>query len=322
MKSSIFDPTRWGCPALGVAFASLGAGCGNDLDPASRVNTLRVLAVRADLPYARPGETVSLDTLSHDPEGRTLTWGWAACENPEDSSTLGCVEALRRRAAHGDDVRLTTGDSLDRFTITVPGDALTRSPEPLPGRAVEGIVAVACPGTLEDQLESDTTPAHPLPFVCRDDRGRRLSTFDFVVGMKRVFVRAADRNANPEIARVTFDGKDWPDTRIPEVSACDKQTNTTDDCDPTLRHRIEVNATPENAESGTDETGESFEEQLVVQYYADDGTFADDVRVAASPKTEWVATPSARGKEVHFWLVLRDDRGGVSWAERRVHVAG
>lgn len=320
MKSFLFDPTRWGGPAL--VFASLATGCGNDFDPSSRVNTLRVLAVRADLPYAQPGDTVSLDTLSHDPDGRTLTWGWAVCENPEDASTLGCVEALRRRAARGEDVRLTTGESLDRFTVTIPDDALTRAPKPLPGRALEGVVAVACPGTLEDLIRTDTTPEDPLPFVCRDGRGRRLSTFDFVVGMKRIFVRGKDRNANPEIARVTWDGEDWPETHIPTVSACAKQTNKTDDCDAKLRHRVQVKATPESAESGTDETGESFEEQLVVQYYADDGTFADDVRIAASPETDWVAGPNARGKELHFWLVLRDDRGGVTWTERRVQVVG
>jgi 16S rRNA G966 N2-methylase RsmD len=38
--------------------------CSNGLDPASRVNTLRVLAVHADLPYAHPGESVALDALA------------------------------------------------------------------------------------------------------------------------------------------------------------------------------------------------------------------------------------------------------------------
>jgi hypothetical protein len=264
---------------------------------------------------------VSLTTLSHDPEGRTLTWGWAACENPEDSSALGCVEALRDRAERGEDVRLTTGDALDHFAIDVPGDALTRAPKPLPGRALEGIVAVACPGALDERLDAETSASAPLPFVCRDDHGARLSTFDFVVGTKRVFVRAKDRNENPDIARVTWDGKDWPETLVPVVPACGKQTNSADDCDGKLRHRVKVEATPGSVESGTDETGESFEEQLVVQYYAEDGTFSDDVRVADSPETEWVATPHARGSTVHFWLVLRDDRGGVTWTERQVQVA-
>src|SRR5215468_1314798 len=102
MKEKTFDPTRWGSPALLLAL--LVTACGNDFDPSSRVNTLRVLAVQADLPYAHPGDTVSLVTLAHDPDGRALDWGWAACDNPTDTSVLGCVEALRERAARGDDV--------------------------------------------------------------------------------------------------------------------------------------------------------------------------------------------------------------------------
>ena len=38
------------------------AACTSDFDPGSRVTSLRVLAVRADLPLAHPGEEVQLDT--------------------------------------------------------------------------------------------------------------------------------------------------------------------------------------------------------------------------------------------------------------------
>jgi hypothetical protein len=304
----------------GLACALTSVACSNGFEPASRVTQLRVLAVHADLPYAHPGETVALDALAHDPDGRTLTWGFATCEDPVDSSTLGCLEALRKRAAAGESVRLSTGEGLDHFTITIPDDALTHHPEPLPGRALLGVVTVVCPGTLEEEIVSETTAADPLPIVCRDDAGARLSSFDFVVGMKRVFVRESDRNANPEIERITFDGKEWPDTLVPVVRACGKQTNNPEGCAENLRHRIRVQPTPESTESGTDETGDPFEEQLVVQYYASDGTFGDGVRIAPRPETQWVATPGTRGAEVRFWLVVRDDRGGVTWAERRVSV--
>jgi hypothetical protein len=313
-------------PVAGAALACAltAVACSNDFDPASRITELRVLAVHADLPYAHPGETVALDALAYDPKGRTLTWGWATCEDPDDSSTLGCLEALRRRAAKGESVRLSTGEALDHFTVLVPDDALTRHPGPLPGHALLGVVAVACPGALDEELvvadPGKSPEGDPLPIVCRDEAGVRLSSFDFVVGMKRVFVREKDRNANPEIARITFDGKDWPDTLVPTVRACSKRTNSVDDCSENLRHRIRVEATPESTESGTDETGEAFEEQLIVQYYVTGGTFSDGIRIAGSPETEWVATAGTRGAEARFWLVVRDDRGGVTWAERRVQV--
>ncbi len=50
---------------VGASLSSL-SGCGADFDPGSRVTGLRVLAVRADNPYAAPGETVKIDTLWYD----------------------------------------------------------------------------------------------------------------------------------------------------------------------------------------------------------------------------------------------------------------
>jgi len=304
------------CSAL-----SFGSGCKNDFDPGSRVTSLRVLAVQADAPYAKPGESVSLDALAFDPSNRPITWGWTYCENPQDTSTVGCLRARQERVRSGERVSMQVGRDETQFSLTVPDDALSSLGDGPPGRAVVGVVGVACPGVLGREILGETTESDPLPVVCRDANGSRLSSFDFVVGMKRIFVREKDRNQNPEIATVSWDGEPWPETLVPKVAACDKETNVADDCDSAFRHRIRVDATTASFEVGTSETGEPFEEQLVVQYYATEGTFADDVRVATSPETEWVARPSARGEQVRLWFVLRDNRGGVTWTERHLSVS-
>lgn len=309
---------HWAVPML-LSLTPILSGCEGNFDPASRVNTLRILAVRADLPYAHPGETVVLDAVAHDPDGRQLTWGWAVCENPSDSSVTGCLDTLKARVASGQPVNLTTGSAMTQFSVIVPSDLLTR-PSAVPGRALLGVIAVACPGTLEPGVLPTTSDGDPLPIVCRDGNGERFSPFDFVVGMKRVFVRETDRNENPGIGEILWDGQPWPDTLVPTVDACGKQTNDASECSSGFRHDIRVDATPASFEAGTDENGSSFEEQLVVQYYATDGTFADDVRIAKSPETEWVARRDDSGKDVRFWFVVRDDRGGVTWAERTVTV--
>src|SRR5690349_24975049 len=69
------------------------AGCAQ-FDPGSRVTSLRVLAVQADRPYAQPGETVHLDALSHDPQGRETTWAWATCVNPASALLEDCLAQL------------------------------------------------------------------------------------------------------------------------------------------------------------------------------------------------------------------------------------
>src|SRR5688572_3714557 len=69
-------------------------GCDEALEPGSKVDSFRVLAEQADLPYAHPGETVQLTSLSHDPEGRSINWAWASCVNPASSNLEGCLAKI------------------------------------------------------------------------------------------------------------------------------------------------------------------------------------------------------------------------------------
>ena len=79
-----------------VALSALG--CGVDFDPASKVSTLRVLAVQKDKPYARPGDSVTLQLLWHDPSfalgaepAPEIAW-LASCENPPGD--FGCGDGM------------------------------------------------------------------------------------------------------------------------------------------------------------------------------------------------------------------------------------
>ena len=55
---------------LGLLALLLGlGGCLDDFEPASRLSSLRILAIRATEPEARPGETLQLDALVFEPPG-------------------------------------------------------------------------------------------------------------------------------------------------------------------------------------------------------------------------------------------------------------
>src|SRR6187402_195343 len=77
----------------------LSLACAEELEPGSKVDSFRVLAEQADLPYARPGEQVHLSSLSFDPAARPVTWAWASCSNPSSSNLQGCLDSI---AATGD----------------------------------------------------------------------------------------------------------------------------------------------------------------------------------------------------------------------------
>jgi hypothetical protein len=302
-----------------AALVSLGAltGCeDNDFDPGSRVTGLRVLAQQADNPYARPGEAIHLTSLSHEPAGRPVTWAWAACVNPDSSSVEGCLEKVARDSeTSGASPLLSMGVGLTSFDYTVPTNALDGfDPDALPLAQV-GLVSIACPGELTFNGTGE------LPFGCTEaGTGRELGLDEYVVGIKRVYVRNTDRNQNPAVAQILFDGVAWPADVIQEVDACDTDDNQFDDCSKSLSHKVAVVATPESFEAGRDEFGRDFEEQVVAQYYSTEGIFEDEVRVGDDPETRFVARKNASGQELTMWFVIRDDRGGVTWTERKIRV--
>src|SRR6185436_2379939 len=197
---------------LGAAIALLSA-CGSDFDPGSRVTGLRVLAVKANAPYAAPGEAVHLDALAFDPQGRALSWGWGLCIDPPSSSVVACIDALVPATF------LVSPDT-PTFDFTVPADVISTVPPAGQSRASVGVVTVVCPGELAYAAGAPSIErSGTLPFTCRDATGRALGVEEYVVGVKRVIARATDRNANPDILQVTWDGADWPATEVKTASA-------------------------------------------------------------------------------------------------------
>jgi len=301
--------------AMAVTLALSAGACDfPDFDPISRVTTLRVLSVEADRPYAAPGEDVTLTVTAHDPEQRPLQYAWAACLNPVASTVEGCLAKLEQDAEAGEPALFAVGPELSTFSFRVPDDAISRLPVPAQRNALMGIVNVVCPGELS--LDGD---APSLPFRCSDQDGKTLQLPDYIAGIKRVYLRPSDRNQNPTIARVTFDGEDWPEDEVPEVDSCDSDKNAWEDCK-NPRHKLGVFATPESFEAGRNEYGNDFSEQLIVDYYATEGIFEYEVRIASEPETGFVARKQSAGQDVRLWFVLRDNRGGVSHVQRTIRV--
>ncbi len=298
--------------ALAALAALAASGCGGgDFEPASRVAKLRVLAVRADPPFARPGEEVRLEALAVDPAGRELRWGWSSCFEPGGASALACLGAAP--PAEGAPEGEPSAPALaGAWSVRVPDDALAPPNGPTRASATLGVNLVVCPGAIT------AGPTKGVPVGCVDAGGRALGLDEFEVGTKRVTVRAADRNENPLVEAALWEGADWPEAFVPEVDACDEGGNDFDACGEAFARRISLALGP--PERGVDELGVDFEEQQIVQYYASEGIFEDEVRAAPSVETRWVARRASAGARITFWLVARDDRGGVAWVTRQVQV--
>jgi hypothetical protein len=62
-------PNFGGAPRSVLALVGLGVfalGCGPKFDPPSELQSLRVLGVQKDEPYAKPGDTINLQMLWED----------------------------------------------------------------------------------------------------------------------------------------------------------------------------------------------------------------------------------------------------------------
>mgnify|MGYP001546075828 CR=1 FL=1 len=291
------------------------AACNEAMEPGTKVDSIRVLAEQVDEPYAHPGETVQLTSLSHDPQGRAITWAWASCVNPDSSDLQGCLAKIAENPDPATSV-FAMGAGTDSAALTIPTNTIDSLPEAARGAATVGVMSVACPGDL-----SFGAGPGGLPTRCQEPgTGRDLELDEFIVGFKRIPVRNTDRNQNPVIMGVTFDGADWPATEIKDVGFCNTSEFVYGTCADKNKHQLAVKVSPESFEKGKDELGRPFEEQVVIQHYATEGIFEFEVRTGESPKTGWVARKSASGQTLTLWFIARDDRGGVAWTERQVKV--
>ncbi len=310
----------WILGVLGLV-AVTQAACGAEFDPGSRVTDFRLIAVQADAPFAAPGEQVHLRALYHEPFGRPVSLSWMTCENPPDTSPIGCLHKIAADAAQsGQAPAVQEGVGLDEIDVGVPATALDSVPDAALANAMVGVVTVACPGVLSPR-DPSTLGTGELPFRCNEDTtGAELPFERWAVSVKRIFLRRIDKNQNPGIEQVSWDGAPWPDTEVKVVRPCSNDPNHLEDCKGGDRPRLSVSLTPGAAEFGKDELGRDFQEQVVIQYYATEGTFEFDVRTDESPGNRWVARKAASGESHMLWFVVRDNRGGVSWTSRQVQV--
>lgn len=307
-----------------------------DFDPASVVNTVRIFATRADKPYAKPGEKVSLEMLAFDGRPQkarpmTLYWIPIPCVNPPKDLYYLCFAQF---AAGGGGAGSATGassavsftagtdltDLLPKgptFSFTMPENAIT-SHAPTPGApAPYGLAIVfniACAGRVK--LEAPGENPQSVPLGCYDDAGQKLSADDYVIGFTRVYAYADVANQNPPITNVTFEGEPVGKDGI-VVDHCTKEQFK--DCD---EKKLGVTVPDEASEVNPlskSSNGDPQREQVWVAYYGTAGRFGSEIRLLFDPSEGRVPDPDNKLRIPRepgtglLWVIVRDNRGGATW---------
>lgn len=313
------------CSILIEVLAAIApVGCAAPSDRASEVHTLRVLAVRSESPFAKPGTTAQLSLLGFDGSPRavrvdgtrrtTSTLWIGGCTNPPGDSYSACTpylhEVLRQLGAEN----LAAGVVPDNAPPGVVGWGQTFeahvAPEVISSRAVAPgvvnpygvqIVFVAYCGGI---LRRVTEDPKQFPLGCFDaDTGGQLGRDDFDFGFYPLFSYESVENRNPVIEALTLDGSDdaaecsdsspcaagyqcGSQSRcLPVVQRCTK--SDADDCD---KHVLGVQVPTTSVEPAVVAhvaQSEAKPETIWVSYYADGGSFEHDAQLVNEPNTGW-----------------------------------
>jgi hypothetical protein len=284
----------------------LAPSCAPGFDPPSKINTLRILAVTVDKPYALPGDQVTFrmtfaDGFDTGPRGVMIVW-LGGCFDPEGDQYFLCLqqlaEVLAPLASGGapppDLAKIDIAEPNDsgvpdnhEFTITLPEDIVSRrTPPPTgPHYGIAYVFFAACAGTIAPgPLTAPGGGQVPdFPLQCLDADGNKLGNESFVIGYTQVYAFADGRmNANPPVVDLVMDdaslSEDPAAATVAEacpVSEEDRRVqscggNPADDCRKYSLRAI-VNDIAEIDPDAVDPDGNVLREVVWVSYYVDGG---------------------------------------------------
>lgn len=296
-------------PALLSCLALLA--CSDDVvefTPASYIERMRILGVRADPPEIAPGEETELTALVADPYaagGRALTYVWLTCD-PDATAPLGSACTRQGTAGSLDDIIENPPPGLNfipirhKITYTAPVNALD--------------------ALAHDTLERERGVTATIMLVVIEGDFREIQNPDAIrqIAIKRVRIadRVADRNRNPSVGTLTIDG-------APTIEG--------------QRAPAKFGAGVELIATASEGSAETFRRRLP------DGSFLDDQEQSLF---SWFTTSGSYDSESSFgtrtesgkplklflpaagpdavlevFVVLRDARGGIDWARRRLELS-
>jgi hypothetical protein len=313
--------------ASGLAVLALAAGagaCKPDLgSPASLVIGPRVLAVRGIPAESEPGTNVAFDVLAVEPDGTIVdpALGWSFCHTPKPPAEANAVSSECLDAPE-------EAGPTPTFMATLPGDGcMTFGPQPPPvqpgqppirPRDPDGTGGFYQPLRVTLQAAGNTEVAFALERIT-------CMLANAPIDITRTFNTTYTKNLNPVIDHVTVD----PDGSATPLVGAAAATGTAIAAGTTVTLELGWPAEAPESYPVWDLASRSLvthRESLRVSWFASAGAFPRDTtgRGEEEPelfaRNDWTA-PDVVGR-VHFWVVLRDSRGGVDFAAFDLSVSG
>jgi hypothetical protein len=325
--------------AVGLS-AAAATGCGlGDFPAISTVTSVRILASRADEPYAKPGDTVQVDVLAVDGRAVKTTpmhvyWLPFACENPPEDLYYLCFEQLVGGSDGGTSTTstlptfLSPGHDLTPFlvegpsyAVQIPDDIISSHAPTSSGNESYGLTIlfnVACAGHLEVLAQTALASKQQIPLGCFDENEKQLDATQYVIGYTRIFSYTDRTNQNPVIDHMIFQGATVDLIAGVTTATCGNSTQS--NC-PALSVDTSVPMSSWEVDPASlDENGQPRHEEIWVDYYATGGGgFDDDAKllydgdrgVITDSADKFYASPNAG--QGALYAVVHDSRDGANW---------
>ena len=302
-------------PVVACALLFLAAlGCDEDLDPQFLIKNLRILAISADPADLVLGETMALDALVATPGDTEVEYHWEWCP-----FTAGADELFACMSEEADPELAALFDLGNAPTATLDSNDVVLLLAGICEVLGEGLDDL---GEYADLLESFQLPDCELGM----DITVRLtvSTGDIErVAIKRVFIWLSEpedlqRNRNPVIDGIVVNDQDFPEDYFvwaEPATALDWYVDVPADALEPFLLRSDPNA-------------EQRRESITYTFFTTAGGwkaesgFADDEYVNREDAGEarLVLPEESRTTPINTYFVVRDERGGITWATRQVRM--
>jgi len=261
-----------------LILAALACACNKSFTPASYVQGLRVLAVKADLPEVAPGATTTFTVLAVDTSGAPIQVSWWACTEPE---------------------LVGTGPINPACFNTTPEPFLLGLGN---GLSLSAIVPLVTPS---DFGPPDASGGLYLPVILHASSAS--GRVDAAYGLR--LAQGEAPNQNPKLTGVYL----VPSTGAP--TPIDGETPFPVHAGDALT--LQAQFTGDSAETYAGGPGQpaTLTEILSASWFATAGSFSEDVTGFPKPNTVWTADEGLPpvGGTIDLWVVGRDNRGGTDW---------
>ena len=299
----------------------LASSCGVQFSPETLVDSLRILAISSDPPEVSPGQDSEVKVLFGDPTrvGQVSTVIWVGCEpDPQDLNRSACNDASilikptliteyppgLKLLGFGPTAHYASTPGV--FDVLAPDDVVRHN------GSIGQVIAVVIAEDVKVSAMGDEVKA---VFQRIQDHQTPAA-----IGLTRVVVsEKPDKNENPTITTLTFDGAPLPVGARLQVHAGQE-----------VALGVEVPESSREHYSELQPAGPVEKQEIVVgAWYSSNGRFSrerfdvtstDATTFFAPGSTKFPDDPVPEKRTGQLWLVVRDNRGAQAFQQFRFFV--